>query len=231
MRLYEIQHDLRALSYFDVFGRLRLTLQLARVTLSIPMAIDKAMKEEVEQEANGDTSQNGEAGHCRGFVEEGDEAWQEGKDGRLVKRGLLGPRLLMVLGLVRLRLLSRFTASVSADHLQNRFRSRRLQFSRKANGSCSIAAQPAARIAQITKKPFTLVNIARSECFTTKHYPTRWMSKVSRCTAAMVSPPTTLHHPLCSFLPSRHCTSRSFAYAHLYHQSRSLCVSRKYRSV
>ncbi|KAE8210200.1 hypothetical protein CF327_g5900 [Tilletia walkeri] len=45
IRLYEIQHSLRQLSYFDVFGRLRLTLQLARVTLSIPMAIDQAMKE------------------------------------------------------------------------------------------------------------------------------------------------------------------------------------------
>lgn len=44
IRLYEIQHSLRQLSYFDVFGRLRLTLQLARVTLSIPMAIDSAMK-------------------------------------------------------------------------------------------------------------------------------------------------------------------------------------------
>ncbi|KAK0530164.1 hypothetical protein OC834_003403 [Tilletia horrida] len=45
IRMYEIQHSLRQLSYFDVFGRLRLTLQLARVTLSIPMAIDQAMKE------------------------------------------------------------------------------------------------------------------------------------------------------------------------------------------
>lgn len=45
IRLYEIQHSLRQLSYFDVFGRLRLTLQLARVTLSIPMAIDQAMKD------------------------------------------------------------------------------------------------------------------------------------------------------------------------------------------
>ncbi|PWN54191.1 DnaJ-domain-containing protein, partial [Violaceomyces palustris] len=46
IRLYEIQQNLRSLSYFDVFGRLRLTLQLARVTLSIPMAVDQAMKEQ-----------------------------------------------------------------------------------------------------------------------------------------------------------------------------------------
>lgn len=43
-RLYEIQQDLRGLSYFDIPGRLRLTLQLARVTLSIPLAIDQAMQ-------------------------------------------------------------------------------------------------------------------------------------------------------------------------------------------
>ncbi len=49
IRLYEIQHSLRQLSYFDVFGRLRLTLQLARVTLSIPMAIDQAMREPGEE--------------------------------------------------------------------------------------------------------------------------------------------------------------------------------------
>ncbi|GAA99971.1 uncharacterized protein L969DRAFT_19559 [Mixia osmundae IAM 14324] len=50
IRLYEIQHSLRQLSYFNVLGRLRLTLQLARVTLSIPMAIDKAMKEDDDDE-------------------------------------------------------------------------------------------------------------------------------------------------------------------------------------
>jgi len=48
IRLYEIQQQLRALSYFDVFGRLRLTLQLARLTLTIPMLIDNAMKAECD---------------------------------------------------------------------------------------------------------------------------------------------------------------------------------------
>lgn len=63
IRLYEIQHSLRQLSYFDVFGRLRLTLQLARVTLSIPMAIDQAMKEpEEEEEAAGE---EGNASHSK----------------------------------------------------------------------------------------------------------------------------------------------------------------------
>ncbi|KAF9520871.1 hypothetical protein BS47DRAFT_1335544 [Hydnum rufescens UP504] len=50
IRLYEIQHSLRQLSYFDVCGRLRLTLQLARVTLSLPCAIDQALLAEAEEE-------------------------------------------------------------------------------------------------------------------------------------------------------------------------------------
>lgn len=57
IRLYEIQQHLRSLSYFDVFGRLRLTLQLARVTLSIPMAIDQAMKDPTK---TGDSNIHGE---------------------------------------------------------------------------------------------------------------------------------------------------------------------------
>lgn len=50
IRLYEIQHSLRQLSYLDVFGRLRLTLQLVRLTLSLPCAIDQAMLEEAAEE-------------------------------------------------------------------------------------------------------------------------------------------------------------------------------------
>ncbi|CAD6920456.1 unnamed protein product [Tilletia controversa] len=68
IRLYEIQHSLRQLSYFDVFGRLRLTLQLARVTLSIPMAIDQAMKEPGNESDDDDEYEGGGGG------ENGDEA-------------------------------------------------------------------------------------------------------------------------------------------------------------
>ncbi|CAG8654913.1 28042_t:CDS:2 [Dentiscutata erythropus] len=48
IRLYEIQQQLRTLSYFDVLGRLRLTIQLARITLTIPLLIDNSMKAEFE---------------------------------------------------------------------------------------------------------------------------------------------------------------------------------------
>ena len=61
IRLYEIQHSLRQLSYFDVFGRLRLTLQLARVTLSIPMAIDQAMRDPAEGDLGAPSAHGAEA--------------------------------------------------------------------------------------------------------------------------------------------------------------------------
>lgn len=96
IKLYEIQHDLRQLSYFDVFGRLRLSLQLARVTLSIPMAIDRAMKEEGDEEEAEREGIDGEGPN--GLVEEG-YAGADGEEGRIVKRGLLGPRVAGVLGL------------------------------------------------------------------------------------------------------------------------------------
>ncbi|KAG8908363.1 hypothetical protein FRB99_007291 [Tulasnella sp. 403] len=57
IRLYEIQSNLRKLSYFDVRGRLRLTLQLARVTLSLPMVVDLAMREDSDDsDDDSDTS-------------------------------------------------------------------------------------------------------------------------------------------------------------------------------
>lgn len=43
MRLYEIQHSLRQLSYFDVPGRLKLTMKLARLTIALPINVDKAI--------------------------------------------------------------------------------------------------------------------------------------------------------------------------------------------
>jgi hypothetical protein len=45
-RLIEVQHALRQLSYFDVFGRSRLSIQLTRITLSLPIALEKALEEQ-----------------------------------------------------------------------------------------------------------------------------------------------------------------------------------------
>jgi hypothetical protein len=56
IRLYEIQHSLQSLSYFDVYGRLRLTLALTRVTLEIPMVLDRAMRDELPAPVNSNTT-------------------------------------------------------------------------------------------------------------------------------------------------------------------------------
>lgn len=72
-RLYEIQSSLRALSYFDIRGRLRLTLQLGIVALSIPMAIDQAIGTDPAEPI---------------------AAEEDGKE--VVRRSLLGPRLACV---------------------------------------------------------------------------------------------------------------------------------------
>ena len=44
--LLEVQHALRQLSYFDLFGRSRLTIQLTRITLRLPIAVEKAIAEQ-----------------------------------------------------------------------------------------------------------------------------------------------------------------------------------------
>ncbi|KAF8207583.1 DnaJ domain-containing protein [Mycena galopus ATCC 62051] len=45
-RLLELQHSFRQLSYFDILGRTRLTIQLTRITLSLPIALEKAIAEQ-----------------------------------------------------------------------------------------------------------------------------------------------------------------------------------------
>jgi len=45
-RLLEVQHAFRQLSYFDIPGRSRLTIQLTRITLSLPIALEKAIAQQ-----------------------------------------------------------------------------------------------------------------------------------------------------------------------------------------
>ncbi|KAJ6607368.1 DnaJ domain-containing protein [Mycena sp. CBHHK59/15] len=45
-RLLEVQHSFRQLSYFDLMGRSRLTIQLTRITLSLPIVLEKAITEQ-----------------------------------------------------------------------------------------------------------------------------------------------------------------------------------------
>lgn len=46
LRLYELQEEIRNLSYFDVWRRMKLSVILAKVLLQIPLTINNAMKEE-----------------------------------------------------------------------------------------------------------------------------------------------------------------------------------------
>ncbi|KAG6839896.1 hypothetical protein C0991_010678 [Blastosporella zonata] len=45
-RLLEVQYEFRQLSYFDIMGRSRLTIQLTRITLSLPIALERALHEQ-----------------------------------------------------------------------------------------------------------------------------------------------------------------------------------------
>lgn len=49
-RIHRVQKKLLALSYFDVLGRMRLTMQLVRVTLAVPVRVDRALQRKVERE-------------------------------------------------------------------------------------------------------------------------------------------------------------------------------------
>ncbi|KAF9523553.1 DnaJ domain-containing protein [Crepidotus variabilis] len=55
-RLLELQHAFRQLSYFDIMGRSRLTIQLTRITLSLPFALEKALEERRPYESAYDES-------------------------------------------------------------------------------------------------------------------------------------------------------------------------------
>lgn len=50
IQLHEIQHNLRSLPYLDIFGRMRLTLRLARCTLALPCVVDAVMIREAEEQ-------------------------------------------------------------------------------------------------------------------------------------------------------------------------------------
>ncbi|KAJ3826975.1 DnaJ domain-containing protein [Lentinula raphanica] len=45
-RLLEVQQEMRRLSYLNIVGRLRLTIQLTRITLCLPFALEKALEEQ-----------------------------------------------------------------------------------------------------------------------------------------------------------------------------------------
>lgn len=89
IRLYEIQHNLRSLSYFDLIGRLRLTLALTRVTLEIPMVLDRAMREEPMSAPVSDPGASSQAENNRANP----KAKSGSTSSELQRRGLLPTRV------------------------------------------------------------------------------------------------------------------------------------------
>lgn len=58
-RLIEVQHAFRQLSYFDLKRRFRLTLELTRIAISLPIALEQAIlkqKEQNSQDADADSA-------------------------------------------------------------------------------------------------------------------------------------------------------------------------------
>lgn len=122
IRLCEIQSALRSLGYFDVYGRLRLTLALTRVTLEIPMVLDRAMRDELPAPAPPPRGL-GAPGRDRGRDKEnrrgagaGGSAGGAGggiQEGQLERRGLLGTKTrgMLVLTCKMLERAERWTGS------------------------------------------------------------------------------------------------------------------------
>lgn len=52
---------MRQLSYFNVFGRSRLTIQLTRITLSLPFALEKALEDQYSIYGNELSQSNGKS--------------------------------------------------------------------------------------------------------------------------------------------------------------------------
>ncbi|GAA6050735.1 hypothetical protein JCM3770_006600 [Rhodotorula araucariae] len=117
IRLYEIQSSLRALGYFDVYGRLRLTFALTRVTLEIPMVLDRAMRDELPTPAPakglGAPGRERERDKKKGSATSGPEPTTRVQEGQLERRGLLGPKArgMLVLTCKMLERAERWTGS------------------------------------------------------------------------------------------------------------------------
>ncbi|GAA5839530.1 hypothetical protein JCM9279_005969 [Rhodotorula babjevae] len=127
IRLYEIQSALRSLGYFDVYGRLRLTLALTRVTLEIPLVVDHALRDELPAPAPPPRGLGAAAGRERERGRGRDKENRRGgaaaggsggagagiKEGQLERRGLLGTKTrgMLVLTCKMLERAERWTGS------------------------------------------------------------------------------------------------------------------------
>ncbi|GAA5930284.1 uncharacterized protein JCM15063_004764 [Sporobolomyces koalae] len=95
IRMYEIQINLRRLGYFDLYARLRLTIELMRCMVEVPLILDKAMREDVSP---AHTSPDPTEPASTSWAES-DDRQAGGQDydsttahGQLERRGILGAR-------------------------------------------------------------------------------------------------------------------------------------------
>lgn len=73
-RIRRVQKRLMALSYLDVLGRARMTVHLVRVTLAVPMRVDRALKEREEKAMRAKVA----GSHARGVQGIGEEERRAG---------------------------------------------------------------------------------------------------------------------------------------------------------
>lgn len=54
-RLFEIKNAFQKLSYFDITSRSRLTIQLARITVTLPISLENALRGQESKDAYQET--------------------------------------------------------------------------------------------------------------------------------------------------------------------------------
>ncbi|EAU85634.2 hypothetical protein CC1G_06347 [Coprinopsis cinerea okayama7 len=70
-RLLEAQHAFSQLSYFDIMGRTRVTIQLTRITVGIPLALERALLEKsISDKGSAESRQRGSSPSSSGALDE-----------------------------------------------------------------------------------------------------------------------------------------------------------------
>ncbi|KAL9549733.1 hypothetical protein MBANPS3_005066 [Mucor bainieri] len=67
LRLYDLQDELRNLSYFDVWRRLTLSVSMAKLVLRIPLMVNKAIQQEDNKMPSSSTTDHQERGGLLGY--------------------------------------------------------------------------------------------------------------------------------------------------------------------
>ncbi|KAI0073681.1 DnaJ-domain-containing protein [Panus rudis PR-1116 ss-1] len=85
-RLLEVQYAFRQLSYWDLRRRSRLTIELARIAISLPVSLDKALQRQKVREADPDPNPNPMDHDREADVDGGGDGGGRGGEGRRRKQ-------------------------------------------------------------------------------------------------------------------------------------------------